>query len=87
MAGFMPPPVVVTGSGGPATFAQEDFNLFTASMMTGPKDIFGGPSTFGAPSGPGPGGPGGFAFGPAAGPGGFGPPPPPAFGIDPFDAG
>ena len=45
MADF-PPPVVVTGPGnGPATFAQEDFNLFTASMMTGPVDIFGGPTT------------------------------------------
>ena len=85
----MPPPVVVTGPGnGPATFAQEDFNLFTASMMTGPVDIFGGPTTFGGPGGPAPGGPGGLGFGPGpGGPGGFGPPPPPAFGIDPFAAG
>ena len=51
----------------------KSFNLFTASMMTGPVDIFGGPTTFGGPGGPAPGGPGGFGFGPVpGGPGGPG---------------
>ena len=64
MAGFMPPPAVMTGpGGGPVTFAEEDVSMFTASMMQQPDltSMFGGPSMFGAAGGPAGGMAGGMA--------------------------